>query len=121
MKLIQVSFALLGIVLISGCTIGMQSNADLPQWVSDWISEKQNKAVENPPASIQKCIYKNKETYIHSMPCCDQFVKLYDRNRTAVCAPSGGISGEGDGKCSDFRDKSECEIIWKDDRSYPPT
>jgi len=31
-----------------------------------------------------------------------------------LCAPSGGITGKGDGKCPDFNEKAgEGKLIWK--------
>ena len=37
--------------------------------------------------------------YLFTPPCCDQFNKLYDANGHYVCAPSGGFTGGGDGRC----------------------
>lgn len=32
-------------------------------------------------------------------PCCDHFHPLYDSTGRYVCAPSGGFTGHGDGRC----------------------
>ena len=37
--------------------------------------------------------------YLATAPCCDLFNGLYDREGRYVCAPTGGFSGAGDGKC----------------------
>jgi hypothetical protein len=42
---------------------------------------------------------------------------VYDRNCNYVCAPDGGYTGKGDGKCKDFDSLAkEVRLIWKDDR-----
>lgn len=37
--------------------------------------------------------------YLLTPVCCDQLHGLYDRDGRYICAPSGGLSGSGDGKC----------------------
>ena len=37
--------------------------------------------------------------YLFKPLCCDQLDKLYDVNGRYVCAPSGGFTGQGDGRC----------------------
>lgn len=37
--------------------------------------------------------------YLSMSPCCDQFNKLYDADGRFICAPSGGLTGQGDGRC----------------------
>ena len=37
--------------------------------------------------------------YLHMAPCCDQFNKAYDADGRYLCAPSGGFTGQGDGRC----------------------
>jgi len=40
--------------------------------------------------------------YLRS-PCCDAPNFLYDQNGKYVCAPDGGLSGLGDGRCPNLR------------------
>jgi hypothetical protein len=113
------NYLFIGVILtlffISGCVYVYH---DEPRWVKDWISEKKSNPVENPPARISKCSYNEEVVYFVMSPCCDQFDVLYSVNKTPICAPSGGFSGAGDGKCPDFS-YDTCEIVWKDSRSYP--
>ena len=89
-----------------------------PNWVNKWISEKQIQPVENPPASISRCIYKDETVYFIPSECCDNYSNLYNKDNKIICAPSGGITGHGDGRCTDFSlDKNNCELIWRDSRS----
>ncbi|MFG6485069.1 DUF6970 domain-containing protein [Roseateles sp. BYS78W] len=37
--------------------------------------------------------------YLSISPCCDMFNKLYDADGRFICAPSGGFTGQGDGRC----------------------
>lgn len=91
-----------------------------PSWLNDMISEKKNNPVENPPASIEECMYKDNIAYHVSSPCCDEYNYLYDKEGEVICAPDGGITGKGDGKCPDFSlSRDKCKTIWEDSRTYP--
>lgn len=37
--------------------------------------------------------------YLFTAPCCDIGNPLYDAEGRFICAPSGGFTGQGDGKC----------------------
>lgn len=49
---------------------------------------------------IMKVSYEGKPAYLFIAPCCDRFNDLHDADGRRLCAPSGGFSGQGDGKCS---------------------
>jgi hypothetical protein len=51
--------------------------------------------------SITRIQYKGQPAYLILSPCCDHFNYLYDPHGNAICAPSGGIAGAGDGQCSE--------------------
>ena len=71
----------------------------------------------NPPASVTEYLYKGKTVYLFSSNCCDQFNYLYDKECNKICAPSGGITGNGDGACPDFSDSAKLiRVVWKDNR-----
>lgn len=95
-----------------------QTSLDIedPAWVKDSVSEALKNPVQNPPLSVSKCLYKNKIFYFLPSPCCDQFDYLYDFDGDEFCAPSGGITGYGNGKCSNFFEKADCKEIWRDER-----
>ena len=89
-------------------------------WINDLIAKEESQPVANPPASLTKCKYKNQIVYYLPARCCDIFGVLYDINKNVICAPDGGFIGSGDGRCSDFfQERENCEVIWKDSRSYP--
>jgi len=73
--------------------------------------------VWNPPAQVDEYMYKNKQVFLFSSNCCDQYNMLYDNQCNLVCAPSGGFAGRGDGKCPDFFETAKhIKLIWKDPR-----
>lgn len=111
------------IIVFCGCAKKSEQNNKTtningnPGWVEDFITAKQKAEPENPPASISQCTYNNETAYYVPAPCCDMFDTLYNWNKEKICSPSGGQTGQGDGKCKDFSiDKNSCQIIWQDDR-----
>lgn len=89
----------------------------LPACISQRIEQNKNQPAWNPPASINEYVYNGQTVYLISAPCCDQFNTLVDKNCKTICAPSGGITGKGDGKCMDFEEKAKLvRVVWKDER-----
>lgn len=71
----------------------------------------------NPPAQVDEYLFNGRKVYLFSADCCDQYAELYDENCKLLCAPSGGITGKGDGNCPDFSTQAKhIRLIWKDDR-----
>ncbi|AUD07106.1 hypothetical protein CWM47_00795 [Spirosoma pollinicola] len=71
----------------------------------------------SPPASIYRYVYKGKVVYFIPQRCCDIPSVLLDEQCNTVCSPDGGISGGGDGGCTDFfKVRSDEKLIWKDSR-----
>ena len=71
----------------------------------------------NPPAQVDEYEYKGRKVYLFSSNCCDQFNPLYDSDCNYICAPTGGITGRGDGQCTDFNSTAQhIRLIWKDER-----
>jgi hypothetical protein len=73
--------------------------------------------VANPPASITAFTYRDETVYFLPSRCCDIPSVLYDVNGVVLCAPDGGITGQGDGRCQDFMTARRDErLIWVDPR-----
>lgn len=71
----------------------------------------------NPPAEVTEYTFNNKRVFLFSSDCCDFFNLLFDENCKYVCAPTGGITGQGDFKCTDFTKNAKLvKLVWKDDR-----
>ncbi|CAF1557262.1 unnamed protein product, partial [Didymodactylos carnosus] len=97
----------------SRCT----KHGTIPPCISEKIQHIKNQSVTNPPTTIKQYHYLGNKVYYISSPCCDQYNDLYDSHCNVICAPDGGLTGHGDGKCPDFYNKStNPKVIFKDDR-----
>jgi hypothetical protein len=104
------------ILLLSACAQATQSGN--PAWVDALIKQFESQPVGNPPQSILRYDYNGQTVYYIPPQCCDQFSTLYDATGAVLCAPDGGLTGTGDGKCPDFIDKrSNEQLVWKDSRT----
>ena len=104
------------IIFILGCSISTE--CENPIWVEKLIIQFQNKPVGNPPQSIWRYEYNRQTVYYVPPQCCDQPSTLYDANGNIICAPDGGFSGRGDGRCPDFfTNRTNEYLVWKDPRS----
>ena len=104
------------IVLLATCD---QSNLDIdaPSCIEQKIAEILDVAVANPPTQVWKWEVDDEIYYYITADCCDQYNYLYDENCEIICAPDGGLSGEGDGNCPDFTSEIEKTLLWEDDRN----
>jgi len=75
---------------------------DSTTWRDDLIAEFKNDLNSNPLHSIYQYDYKGDTVYYVPPQCCDQYSTLYNACGKVICAPDGGITGTGDGTCSDF-------------------
>ena len=104
------------IVLAAGCARATPSAN--PKWVDQLIEQFKSQPVGNPPQSIWRYEYNGQSVYYVPAQCCDQYSSLYDAGGTVICAPDGGLTGTGDGRCADFQSKRTSEtLIWKDTRT----
>ncbi len=104
------------IILLAGCSQATQSAN--PAWLDQLIKKFESEPVANPPLSVWKYEYNNQTVYFVPAHCCDIPSTLYDAQGTILCAPDGGFTGKGDGKCSDFfSNRSGEQLIWQDSRT----
>lgn len=81
------------------------------------IAELQAKPKGNPSYTIWQYKWRGQRVYIVSETCCDQYKTVYDACFNVLCAPSGGLSGKGDGRCPDFHQQATDEqLVWRDPR-----
>jgi hypothetical protein len=81
---------------------------DVPTCLSDLTTQ------QNPPLEIWSYQYNGQLVYLTKPDCCDQYEQLYSSACSLLCAPGGGFSGKGDGKCPDFYDKAtNGKLVWK--------
>ncbi len=86
-----------------------------PACVQALITAAASRPVGNPPRSIYQCTYRGATVYYLPPQCCDQFSALIASDCTPICAPDGGFTGGGDGRCPDFT-RTSCTLLWQDDR-----
>lgn len=90
---------------------------EVPQCVLDKIIIFQEEAKANPPRTVYQYQYNGRIVYYITAPCCDIYPQLFDENCNLLCAPDGGFTGRGDGKCIDFNKiKTAKKLIWQDKR-----
>ncbi|MHC2990560.1 hypothetical protein OB13_02775 [Pontibacter sp. HJ8] len=117
---------LLLLTVVSGCKssdLPAQDSADEnaegqhAAWLSDLIRELEQEPPANPPAKLYRYNYKEQEVYYLPSRCCDIPGKVYDVDGNLLCEPEGGITGKGDGRCTDFLETRTNEtLIWEDKR-----
>ncbi len=88
-----------------------------PPCILKRIEEIKKEPVWSPAAEITEYLYHGKTVYLITADCCDQFVTVVDPGCNVQCAPYGGFTGRGDGRCNDFRDSARLvKQVWKDNR-----
>ncbi|MCK4739384.1 MAG: hypothetical protein KAT46_05490 [Deltaproteobacteria bacterium] len=105
------------LVLTGARSIANASDNKHPQWVYELIEKLGSSPVANPPAKVIQSIYNNSTVYLLPPRCCDIQSVLYSEEGEIICNPSGGLSGRGDGRCTDFIFKKDSTIIWEDLRT----
>ncbi len=105
--------ALLLIPFLSASECGNHKKDPVPACVQALI-DKGTKEPMDAPVQIDEYSYNGKKVYLFIAQCCDQYNMLYDDSCKAICAPSGGFTGRGDGKCKDFDSTAKhVKLIWK--------
>ena len=88
-----------------------------PACIEQKIDSIKKQPVWNPPAEIYEYEYERRKVYAISANCCDFFNTVVDKDCSYVCAPSGGFTGRGDGKCKEFfKVAKQLRLVWKDER-----
>jgi hypothetical protein len=103
------------LIILVGCSQATQVGN--PDWVEKLIKQYESEPVGDPPLSIRRYEYQGQVVYFVSARCCDIYSILYDADGNVLCAPSGGIAGAGDGRCTDFfNQRTNEQLIWQDPR-----
>lgn len=110
------TFILTSIVLFLTSCDKLNLAVDVPSCVESKIREIKKEDLRNPPTQVWKWEVDGNTYYYITSDCCDQYNFLYDENCNVICAPDGGLTGNGDGNCPDFNGQIEKTIVWEDDR-----
>jgi hypothetical protein len=97
-----------------------------PRWVQRLITRLQSEPVRNPPAKILRYTHSRRSYYYVPPAAGDRFSALYNAAGKEICAPDGGITGMGDGKCPSFvrnmlSSREPGKVIWQDTREGTPS
>ena len=111
-------------VLILGFLVGCggsssptEPSGQRPPWLQQLIARIESEPVTNPPSSILQYRYRGATVYFRPSRCCDAFSDLYDEAGALLCHPDGGLTGGGDGRCTDFFALRTAErLVWQDPR-----
>ena len=89
-------------------------NGNLLPCLQKIIDEENKRTPPDGPLQITEYLYNDKTYYLFTAPCCDQFNTLYDDSCRMICAPTGGFTGRGDGKCPDFSKTAKLvKVVYK--------
>jgi uncharacterized protein DUF6970 len=109
------------IFLITGSILTSCKESDLdidtPVCIENKIEEIIKNKVSNPPTQVWKWEADENTYYYITSNCCDQYNYLYTENCDIVCAPDGGITGNGDGNCPIFNNEIIKTLVWEDHRN----
>jgi len=108
----QLGIALL--VLSLGCHGAPKSAEQTPDWLAARIKGLEDSSGVNPPELVASYSYQGHTVYYVAPRCCDQYSVLYDSSGAELCAPDGGITGRGDGRCPEFvAQRTNEKILWR--------
>ncbi|MCW3082127.1 hypothetical protein [Segetibacter sp.] len=100
--------------IVSTAAVGQKT----PSCILMRIESIKKEHVWNPPGEVYEYEYQSKKVYTISSDCCDRFTTVVDADCNYICAPSGGFTGRGDGKCTDFfKEAKRLRLVWKDERA----
>lgn len=94
--------------------VAKNDTATIPACVQKLIDEASRESPPTTPISVAEYSYKGKKVYLFTADCCDFYNIVYDDSCKRICAPSGGFTGGGDGKCPDFDSTAKLvKEIWR--------
>ena len=112
----SILFSLVIILTVAARKCNHDHQKDIPPCIQEKIDLLSKAPVRNPPAEVRAYNYHGQTVYYFNAPCCDQYDSVYDDHCRFICAPGGGFTGKGDGKCPDFDQAKELRVVWKDGR-----
>jgi hypothetical protein len=87
---------------------------DLPDCIRAKIEAIDQEGHFSPVAEVWKWEVNNEVYYYVSNNCCDRFNELFDPACNRICAPDGGITGNGDGICPNWQATIQKTLVWRD-------
>ena len=109
MKMIRPPFVV--VLLLSALLFVSCEKLDVPKDTPACIKAKIR--AEDKPLSISRWNVDGKTYYAIRPDCCDAFNEIWDEQCNYICAPSGGITGQGDGNCPAWSEVGVYTLIWE--------
>ncbi len=112
-------YALITLMVVSGTNknCSKPGTEKLPVCIQQKIDVIKAQPKWNPTAEVNEYRYNNQRVFLFSSECCDQFDQLLDEQCNNICAPTGGFTGKGDGRCTDFKQVATfVKLVWEDKR-----
>ena len=109
-------YLLTGLFFMNASCEKSNLNIDAPNCIENEIKKIKIEEVRNPPAQVWKWEVDGQTYYYITSDCCDQYNYLYNSNCEIICAPDGGLTGSGDGNCTNFMGSIKKTLLWKDNR-----
>jgi len=120
MSKLSVAVAACLLIGAAGCAdLGMPEEivTGAPPWLQSLIAHYEAAPFGTAPVEVWQYQLSGRTVYYIPAACCDQFNSLYDASGAIICAPDGGFTGTGDGRCPAFRQEATNEVlIWRDNR-----
>ena len=109
---------LISLVILSLLTYCREDDGDniTPACIERIIQAIKRADVQNFPSQVWRWEDATKIYYYITADCCDQFSALYDLECRLICAPDGGLTGGGDGRCPTFGKDLKKTLVWQDPR-----
>lgn len=105
--------SLIGISLTMTSCEKMELPVEVPTCVEKQIKQIEKEKESSAPRQVWKWEVDGDTYFYITSNCCDQFNFLYDENCEVVCAPDGGFTGAGDGKCPEFSEEIVKTLVWE--------
>lgn len=92
---------------------------DLPWWLKRRLKAWAREDGASPRVlSVWRLQHKGATAYLVHAGCCDRMNTLYSAYGFELCSPSGGFTGEGDGRCPTPEDPgTHRELVWEHPRA----
>ena len=113
----KTTVSLLTMLLLLSCHKEEATPDELPECIRERIAQLQKADTQNPPAKVYQYSYKGEPVYYFTADCCDMYNVVVNSQCDTLCAPDGGFTGKGDGRCADFASEAKDQVlIWEDSR-----
>lgn len=97
-----------------GSQDNVASSNGLPTWLQKKVNGFSKLPAKQRPISVTQWTWKGKTVYLINPPARSKQVSdLYSAKGTLLGHPTGGKSGQGDGKCNDFvKQRKGGAVVW---------